>query len=172
MMGFYGYSEDLFRREAVTGHKYATMVAEALQSHQIDCAVSDLTFAQTEAEISDYANEQDVVLTSRSGCIEVKSRRLAFRSDPETYTYRTAFVDTVKGWDSKNPKPLAVVLVSQRTKAMLVVPVSTQPTWTHTKSFDRVRRIHETWYEIDRSRLRTFNAFVEWLGGSCFPKVG
>lgn len=168
--GFYGYSNELFRSEAINGHKYARYVAERLQKCQIDCVVPDLTFADTKDDIANYRNEQDVILTSRTGCIEVKSRRLIFRNDPASYPHRTAFVDTVSGWDSKDPKPLAVVLVSQQTRGLLVIPVSTQDSWTKVRSFDRVRSINETWYQVDRNFLRTFNELVEWLGGSCIPQ--
>jgi len=158
-----GYSNELFQREATIGQTYAEKVATELQKRKIPCYATELEFAKNEADRKRFENEQDVILTTQTGCIEVKSRRLAFRNDPTTYPYGTAFVDTVIGWDKKNPRPLAVVLVSQITDAMLVVPVSTQPKWTQHAAFDRVRQINENWYQVKRSDLKTFNELVFWL---------
>ena len=158
-----GYSNELFHREASIGQTYAERVALELQKRQIPCYATELEFAKNEADRKRFENEQDVVLIDQPGCIEVKSRRLNFRNDPITYPYSTAFVDTVIGWDKKDPKPLAVVLISQNTNGMLVVPVSTQPNWTQNASFDRVRQINENWYQVSKKELRTFNELVFWL---------
>jgi hypothetical protein len=159
----WGRNDSLFRKEAEEGHKWARLVAERLSALSVPSTTSPLEFAVDEADRERFVNEQDVLLTNASGFIEVKSRRLAFTEEPSSYPFGTAFVDTATGWDKKHPKPLAVVLVSQFTSAMLVVPVSTQSTWAITRSYDRVRQISERWYTVDSDLLRPFAELVEWL---------
>lgn len=84
------------------------------------------------------------MLQNMPGNIEVKSRRLNFNEQPNSYPKSTAFVDTEFGWKLKDPLPLAVVLVSQETGSLLVIPISSMPTWTTTRRFDNVRKIEDT----------------------------
>ena len=159
----WGENDALFRSEATEGHKWATFVADQLSTSGVPSTATPLEFAADVADRDRFVNEQDVTFVHQSGFIEVKSRRLTFSGDPKSYPYRTAFVDTVTGWDKKQPKPLAVVLVSQVTSALLVIPVSTSPKWKAVSSFDRVRQINERWYTVESSLLRPFSSFVEWM---------
>lgn len=153
----------LFRSEAKIGQRWAEQVANSLNSSGVDCYATPLEFAQSIEDRVRFENEQDVVFTSQAGCIEVKSRRLRFTDDPSTYPYATAFVDTVSGWNKKQPKPLAVVLVSQLTTAKLVVPVSTQSQWGRVNAYDRVRQFQENWYTVNKQLLVPFPQLVKWL---------
>lgn len=78
-----------------------------------------------------------------------------------SYPYSMAFVDTVSGWEAKDPQPVAVVLVSQRTSAMLVVAPNTQPEWERVSTTDSVRHIEDTWFAVHRCQLLPFRALVE-----------
>jgi hypothetical protein len=81
----------------------------------------------------------------------------------ESYPYDSAFVDTLDGWNKKKEKPLAVVLVSQKTSSMLVVPVSTSANWGSESKYDRVRGIFETWLTVGREYLKPMEELVSWL---------
>ena len=157
------HNDELFFNELTTGHRWAEYVAEKLRHRKIPCHVKPVDFRKSLDDRDRFENEQDVILESVRGCLEVKSRRLRFGSEPVTYPYSTAFVDTVSGWNKKSPRPLAVVLVSQLTKNMLVVPVSTQDRWTTSRSLDRVRNIQETWYTVKKTDLRSFDDLIDWL---------
>jgi len=159
----WGKNDALFRSEAREGHKWASFVADRLAEQNVSCRATELEFAADEADRERFINEQDIVLLAQPGVIEVKSRRLKFSAAPKSYPYATAFVDTVTGWEKKSPKPLAVVLVSQQTSDMLVVPVSTHGSWSVTTSFDRVRKINERWYTVPSSLLRPFSELTDWL---------
>ena len=98
-----------------------------------------------------------------SGNIEVKSRRLNFSEKPSSYPKSTAFVDTEFGWKLKDPLPLAVVLVSQETGSLLVIPISSMPTWTTTRRFDNVRKIEDTFLLVNKKHLKPWSEFVDWL---------
>lgn len=156
-------STAVFRSEAAIGQQWSQKVASTLNNLGVNCYATPLEFATSVEDRARFENEQDVIFTSQTGCIEVKSRRLKFTDDPNSYPYDTAFVDTVLGWDKKNPKPLAVVLVSQLTAAKLVIPVSTQQQWGRVNAYDRVRHFRENWYTVNKTMLTPFSQLVEWL---------
>ena len=153
-------SDEIFRREATIGQKYAELVAARLRCHNINAEATELTFAATEEEIADYEDEQDVVLDS-GHCIEVKSRSLEFDADPKSFPYTTAFVDTVAGWKKKKNKPIAVVFVSRATDQMLIVMGDTDDKWGSVKKFDRIRKHYDNFHTVQRRMLLPFDEAVE-----------
>lgn len=153
----------LFREQAAIGQSWAERVAADLNGKGVDCYATPLEFATDVQDRQRFENEQDIVFRWQTGCIEVKSRNLPFTSDPSSFPYRDALVDTVNGWVKKKPKPLAVVLISQITGEKLVVPSSTQDQWTTIVTFDRVRRHPDKWYLVDRNKLKPFSEFADWL---------
>lgn len=155
-------SDEIFRREATIGQKYAELVAARLTECGINAEATELTFAASEEEIKDYEDEQDVVLDS-GHCVEVKSRNLDFGKDPKSFPYTTAFVDTVGGWKKKKNKPVAVVFVSRVTDEMLVVMGDTDETWGHVKKFDRIRKHYDTFHIVPRKMLLSFDEAVEQI---------
>lgn len=158
-------SAKVFWSEAAVGQQWAEKVAATLNNCGINCYATPLEFATGIEDRARFENEQDIIFTSQTGCIEVKSRRLKFTNDPNSYPYETAFVDTVQGWNKKYPKPLAVVLISQITAAKLVIPVSTQQQWGRVNAYDRVRHFRENWYTVNKTMLTPFTQLVEWLYG-------
>jgi hypothetical protein len=162
----WGSNNELFRSEASKGQRFAEYVATLLQNCGFEASATPLEFAATIEDRERFINEQDIVFENRFGCIEVKSRNLTFSGKPSSYPFNTAFVDTKTGWDLKTPKPLAVVLVSQRNRNVLVVKPSTQSKWTVKQSFDRVREINESWYQVNKSLLVPFSDLCGWLRSS------
>lgn len=111
----------------------------------------------------DFADEIDLTVgRERRRTLDVKSRNIAFTS-PADYPYETALVDTVSGWQAKPRKPAAIVLVSQITSAMLVIPTSTEPGWTTRRRHDRVRGMDDRFLEIPRGMLVQLSPLVDWL---------
>jgi hypothetical protein len=156
-------NEKLFVQQLKVGNKWTEYVAEKLRENDIGAYATDLEIRDGVEDRYRFTNEQDILFNTMPGCIEVKSRKIKFFDDPYSYPMQTAFVDTVFGWDKKVPKPLAVVLVSQITKEILVVPVSTENKWGTSTHFDKVRKITETSYTVDKGLLKTFSEFTDWL---------
>lgn len=157
------FGDDIFAREVIIGHRWSNHVARCLNDLKISCTASPLEIEPDPLKRSRFENEQDVVFSLINGHLEVKSRNLVFSDDPASFPYSEAFVDTVIGWDKKDPKPLAVVLVSQITKAKIVIPTSTSPDWGMKRARDRVRNISENWYIVRRSSMKPFSELVDWL---------
>jgi hypothetical protein len=156
-------NEALFTSELSSGHQWMLHVA----SHLRDCGVLAVPGKYVVRDsVNDrykFANEKDITFETMDGVIEVKSRRLSFGAEPNDYPKESAFVDTASGWKRKSPKPLAVVLVSQNTGKMLVIPTSTSDKWQTFTSIDKVRNIKETWLTIDKNLLKPMDQLVSWL---------
>jgi hypothetical protein len=160
-------NDDLFRRELVKGHRWATQVTERLNAEGIPAELTPFAWRDTIDDRHQFSDEADIVVPTRDGplYLESKSRALRFTEDPGSYPYDTAFVDTVGGWNKKERPRFAVVLTSQMTEQMLVIPAknSPRPEWTIKDAFDRVRQIPNRWYETPASSLLPFSHLVEAL---------
>ena len=73
----------------------------------------------------------------------MKSRDFAFIC-PDDYPYKSVMVDTVNGWDGKDAKPIASLVVSTVTGAILAVRSVTEPRWTTITAKDTKRGVVET----------------------------
>jgi 4-hydroxy-3-methylbut-2-enyl diphosphate reductase IspH len=157
----YTMHRDLFLQELETGSKWAEYAAKELTAKGIPCKATEMRIAQSEAEVQDFTeNDQDVVLLDGSGHFEVKSRRLTF-TNHLNYPFDTVFVDTVSGWQQKKVKPIAYLIVSQETGAIVVVPSNTASEWKTTTTFDRIRKFTDTWLTAHRHQMLTLKEFVE-----------
>ncbi len=158
------FSNELFQQQLTIGHKWTTLVAERLNNCGIEAEVTAMDYVDEEAEMGDYADEQDVTLIT-GHCVEVKSRNLEFGADPKSFPYTTAFVDTVGGWAKKINTPIAVVFASQITGEMLVVMTDTFDQWGSVKKFDRVRGYSDNFHTVQRRLLLPFDEGVKQIEG-------
>lgn len=154
-------SREIFSRELAIGTKWAKEVAKYLTEQGFPAEASDVGVTDDPVMRQHLTeNDQDITFLDRPGCLEVKSRRLTFHYNPSTYPYETAFVDTVSGWDQKVEKPLGVVLVSQITGKMMVIPPESRPHWETKTTFDRVRGFTDTWYIVNKKHMIRMDEFL------------
>ena len=154
-------NDALALQELETGYRYQYLVGERLRLAGLSVGLPELEIAETAEEALAFAQERD--LTVNGHVLEVKSRALYFTS-PSDFPFETAIVDTVRGWDQKQPEPLAVVMVSQSTEAMVVLPVRrSRSAWTTAILRDRVRDLTDTFYLAPRSSLVPFSSLVRFL---------
>jgi hypothetical protein len=156
-------NDALFFRELQTGHEFACLVAERLGRHGLHVEVTPMEVRNDIADRGRFSDEHDLTVGVRAPCrIDVKSRELSFRSASD-YPYSTAFVDTTSGWGAKAHRPHAIVLVSQRTKAMLVISVRDSASWKREWRYDNKRGISDWFWMVDAARLRPFDDLVTYL---------
>lgn len=144
------------------GHAYNKIVAMRLQSEGIVAEVPEFSFAKTKEEIKDYTlNDKDIIVGE--DVIEVKSRNLNFGDDPNSFPYDELIIDTVSGFEAKNPKPIAYVMVSQNTGGMFVFPTSFVNSWRIERKYDRYRKHEDDFYLAPKALGRPFSQLVDKL---------
>jgi hypothetical protein len=163
-MGNVDWFEDdvKFFQQLRTGHRYAERVAERLRARGLSAEVTPMEIRADIHARHLFADETDLRVGNARRRVDVKSRSLVF-TGPHDYPCSTAFVDTVSSWEQKTHKPCAVVLISQPTNGLAVVPRSSRARWTREKRRDRYREILDWFYMVPTRDLATFDAFVAWL---------
>ncbi len=152
-----------FHRELEAGHSWAQKVTDYLNAQGVDCTCTPISYAKTQAEIEVFTKkDKDITFNSMDGNLEVKSLRTEFTS-PSDWPWATAIVDTASGWRQKEEKPMAVILVSKITGAMIAVPVSTEGEWKIEKRFDSLRKFEDNFLMVAKTHLRTIDELVVWL---------
>lgn len=153
-------------RRTDRGKRNEGLVADLIAKQGFIVSVTPFSFRKTKKEIVNYRDEIDLYVGPNRLPVDVKSRRLRF-TGPHDYPYETAFVDTVKGWESKTVKPVAIVLYSELTGCACAVRTSREAEWTKTHAFDRDAGIYDEFYLVRRSDLATFNEFIQALRLVC-----
>lgn len=169
-------NDALFHQELTTGHLWSTRVGERLRAEiPAECGyevtVTPMEWRESLADVARFRSEKDIVVARSGGpecVVEVKSRDLHFTDNPSSYPdhFPTAIVDTVDGWESKvhRDQVVAVVLVSQQTAGMLVVPVrTTRRSWSTQRQWDKKRKHWALNYEVSRRRLVHMDLLVAYL---------
>ena len=153
--------EDLFLRELRGGHAWQLLPAAFFALHGLKVEVPQLSIRGDAQDARIWSNSTDILLNGWP--VEIKSRRESFTSAAD-YPFDTAFVDTVSGYIAKQVKPLAYVIVSRPTGAMLCLSVAkTRAWWEVLAKHDRVRDIDERFYAIDKRCLQPLSVLVEAL---------
>lgn len=134
-----------------------------LQGFDVD--MPDLKVRKNISEAGEYRDSYDLHL-SETIFVEVKSRPMVFTT-PNSWPYRTAFVDTISKWDRKTIKPFAYIFTSRATGAMLATrgdEEAKKARWGESlHRWDNVRKIYEDFYIVDRKYLYHLNHLVDHL---------
>ena len=159
-------NDDLFFKECREGQKWQEYVGAYLKECGINIDVSELSFRENpnvseysdnesgrwamarkkmDAARKDYVNSKDIIVLPNR-VVEVKSRNLKF-TNPEDFPFATVIIDTVLGYEQKDPKPRLYVSVSKVTGQIIATNGWASKKWLKKKRFDRKREIWETNYE-------------------------
>jgi len=155
-------NDELFKSQLGIGHKYSSLVADALRDHNLFVEVTPMVVRDTIQDRDLFNDEYDLLVAGRRR-IEVKSRDVNFTDDPGLYPWPTIYVYSKRGWNAKKTLPVAVVLISQHTEAKIVIPTSSSGTWKEKMTRDNVRNIEYAVLVADRSVCKTFVELAEWL---------
>ena len=159
-------NDELFFSELKKGRKYELYIAILLLDMGFTVSVPRLCIRKEFEEINKFSESQGDVFVSTGDkmpiILEVKSRDLEFTSVSD-YPYDSIFVDTKSSWEKKSVKPRAIVIVSQKTGASIVVSSKTKEFWEEVKAHDHIRDIDDTWYSVHGKHTKTFNKLTKWL---------
>lgn len=172
-------NDELFFKECRKGQKWQEYVGRYLDSQGVEVEVAELSFRDNPnvAEYSEdeagrwavarkkmdtarkeYVNTKDIVVLP-DRVIEVKSRNLRF-TNAKDFPYGTVIIDTVSGYEQKDPKPRLYVSVSQKTGAMIATNGWSSKNWLKKKRFDTVRKIWEVNYECPIQHWRPLADYI------------
>lgn len=156
-------NDSLFFAELEQGYTYSIEVARRFRKLGINATVPPLSKRIHVDDRDLYDDQADIVVPGDPDyTIEVKSRNLQFECEHD-FPYETVFVDTVRGWDQKQPKPIAIVMVSRQTLGMAVIKGSTRSAWTTEQRYDNVRKFSDTFYMASREQLVGFGRLISFL---------
>lgn len=157
------HNDSLFRAELARGHCWEAWVCGFLRLRGLPADVPEQRCRPDVTERADYRDGGDLVCGGHT--IEVKARRVAFTS-PLDFPHREVIVDTANKWKAKNPRPSALICVSELTGAMICIgphEISQSEQWRTVERFDRVRKIHDQFLMLHREKWRPVSALVAWL---------
>lgn len=151
-------SDDSFREWLAIGQMWERRVCGMLIDLGIPCRVPEQRCRPSAAVRSQYRDRGDLILDG-GRTLGVKARKIRFGSDPASFPPDAdLMVGAPDYWEQANPKPIAFVIASRHTGALLVVPASTRPMWWVAPGpFDQVA-IH-----VPPSTLRPFTDLVDYL---------
>ena len=123
-------NDELFFEQLNIGLKYQKIVEQRLLDYGIPCKSTTLRIGTTlEERQREFPDVPDLIINNNDKIVlEVKSRKLKFTTKKD-YPFDTALLDTVYGWRLKITKPIATLLISQYTEAILVALTSDKSKW-------------------------------------------
>jgi len=146
------------------GGEFAELVAQMLRDRGADCNATPVQIATSSEERKHMTkHEQDITFPWSSMCIEVKSTSCSFSADVSKYPFRSLFVDTVSGFDAKAIKPIAYVIISQKTHEVVCISHKSKDSWKKVSAYDRKQKLNDVFYSAPKSALIPFGELVDWL---------
>lgn len=156
-------NDKLFKSEIKNGHKWELFVADYFRKCGLDVAVNEQRVRPNVEKRAQYSDNGDIICNGHM--IEIKSRRVKFTS-PDDFPYPTLFVESCYRWRKKNPKPSALVCVSQETGKMIAIgphEIARYNDWEIVNKYDRVKGGSYDYYVLPKSRWHKINRLIDWL---------
>lgn len=153
-------NDALFFEELKQGHAWQTLPATFLSLQGFQVEIPSLKIRSSIVEASNWKNDIDLYVNGIP--LEIKSRNEEFTS-PESFPFATTFVDTCAGYDAKEKKPFAYIMVSRPTGAMLALQGNKPTKWIREQRFDRTRRIKDWFYLAPKEQLHPMSRIVTAL---------
>ena len=147
------------------GHSYNEMVAERLRAEGIGCTVPELELVTKDEDIRRLTKTEKDIILDNGLILEVKSRGIGFSEDPSLYWQKDLYVDTVSGYEAKEIKPYAYVMVSQKSGNMIVVHSNTKEHWFKKTVTDPYRKVTDVFYKIEKRHITTWTSLINDLKG-------
>lgn len=138
------------------GKRYEQVVADELRRCGVECSTPKVTENHTKTDVD--------ILTESGRVLEVKSRRsTCVFTTPEDFPFSDVFVDTTQGWEAKEVKPYAYVIICQDTGAILWIDGKTRHLWEERKVHDRYLGYETKTLCAPKALLKPFPSLVKKL---------
>lgn len=154
-------NNELFIKELTEGFMWQSIPMIFFKLNGFDVQMPELEIREESIKnAKKYFNSKDLFVNGKR--IEIKSRNESFMS-AESFPYETAMVDTVKKFTGREDKPIAYIMISRKTGAMLWVDASRYKDWKIIERFDHVRKFREKFFVVDKRKLLPMNLLVSAL---------
>jgi len=153
-------NDALFCQECKKGHFWERYVAFFFAGQGLKVELGPQQIRENVAQAAAYVQEVDLFIEGHP--VEVKSRAVTFHTRND-FPYPDIMVDTVKGWDAKEPKPTWVICVSQVTGAIITLVGLDKETWTAREVDDQTRKIRDTFYFAEKGYWYPVETCVSWF---------
>lgn len=156
----------IFLAEIKKGHRWQWWAGFQFLKEGFIVQVPVLKLRPTRAEIDGYTDNGDLYIWNNSMLkLECKSRNISF-TNCSNYPFDTAFVERVNTWKRKGKgKPAAILLISQKTGAILTIPTWTEKFWFIKSANDSVRGYIRDYYMLNSNQLVDWKDFIEIIRG-------
>jgi hypothetical protein len=151
--------ESGFARELARGRKTQIRVAMRLLPLGLWLRVGGLLERNGIASQDEECQNEGDVEIEGNHLLEVKGRDLEFTSRDD-YPYPTVIVCAQRRWINRGRKPCAIIIVSEITDEVLVIPGNSSAEWTESKKHDRIRDIDFMALEAPLSCVTTWERLV------------
>jgi len=143
------------------GRQWELAIAERLVDDGIAVEVPPMLCRPDIASREAYGDAGDLFVRAGHGgkrTLSVKSRSLDF-TGPNDFPFSYVIVDTIKAYD--RVRVSAVIIVSQKTGGVVVVPATTKEHWRDTRwaTVDGWKPA----YECPKGLAKTWGELIEWL---------
>ena len=160
-------SDDIFFDELKKGYSHQKYVNDYFIDLGFKTQIDELKIRNNRNEINDFSDNGDLFIFTKKGKlrIEVKSRNLSF-TGIQDFPYDTILVDRVNTWLRKvcdKKKPHAIIIISQITKKMFVIPISSEKKWFFEEKRDTVRDYDRNYILCNKEDLKSIEEFIVWL---------
>ena len=148
----------LFVEKLQEGYGWQVLAGLFFRLHGFDVEIPELRIAPPDTW-EGWTDQGDLRVEGQP--VEVKTSSYPFG---ERHAFAEPIIDAVRVYQAKEEKPIAYVIISMPTGAMLWLPGRKgQEDWRKCVIFDRSRGIEDEFYVVPRERLRTIDSLVEGL---------
>ena len=160
-------SDEIFISELKKGYSFQKYVNDYFIEQGFETQFDELKIRKNRNEINDFSDDGDLFILTKKGKLrtEIKSRNLTFEGIAD-FPYSTILVDRANTWIRKvcdNKKPDVIIIISQITKKMFVIPISSQENWFFENKHDGVRDYDRKYILCKKEDLKSIEEFTNWL---------
>lgn len=156
-------SREVYKKRLREGVKYVKLVANLLRAGGFTVETPEQKIRPIRVKYTSDSGDIHIMAEGKIRfTLEVKSRDLEF-TGIEDYPYSSVFIDNVNQWNHKKHKVAAVIIISQQTEKMFVVPLSSREHWREEEITDREKRDRVMKYMVHKIHCITFEELIEKL---------
>jgi hypothetical protein len=139
-------TDPTFGVDLAKSDRQKVLVAKYLRTQKVMVHLEPTRLRPSAAERAGWSDEGDIWALAK---YEVKHRPKLHFTSRHDYPYDTVFIDSVAGFERKNPPPFCYWIVNAEETHALVVYLSSFPRWKRRITYNKVHGREQMVYEAD-----------------------